>query len=63
MECAEGNGRFCLISVLDTYFNIFLFSMGYNGRECILRALCESAQYFVGKGTNMVEELIRVVFT
>ncbi|XP_031636367.1 uncharacterized protein LOC116349194 [Contarinia nasturtii] len=38
-------------------------NMGYNGRECILRALCESAQYFFGKGTNMVEELIRIVFT
>lgn len=54
------NGR--LILVLDTNLTFF-FSMGYNGRECILRALCESAQYFVGKGTNMVEELIRVVFT
>lgn len=37
--------------------------MGYSGRECILRALCESGQYFAGKPTNMVEELIRTIFT
>lgn len=41
----------------------FFFSMGYSGRQCILRALCESAQYFLGRETNMVEELIRIVFT
>lgn len=43
--------------------NICHFSMGYNGRQCILRALCESAQHFFGRATNMVEELIRIVFT
>lgn len=37
--------------------------MGYNGRSCVLRALCESAQYFYEKSTNMVEELVRTVFT
>lgn len=41
----------------------YSFSMGYNGRSCILRALCESAQYFMGKATNMVEELVRLVLT
>lgn len=37
--------------------------MGYNGRSCVLRALCESAQYFYKKGSNMIEELVRTVFT
>lgn len=37
--------------------------MGYNGRACVLRALCESSQFFYKKSTNMVEELIRTVFT
>lgn len=37
--------------------------MGYNGRACVLRALCESSQYFHKKSTNMVEELVRTVFT
>ncbi|KAG4065212.1 hypothetical protein HA402_007609 [Bradysia odoriphaga] len=37
--------------------------MGYNGKHCILRALCESTQYFYKKGSNMVEELIRTVFS
>lgn len=37
--------------------------MGYNGRSCILRALCESSQFFYKKPTNMVEEMIRTIFT
>lgn len=37
--------------------------MGYNGRACILRALCESSQFFNMKSTNMVEEMIRTIFT
>lgn len=37
--------------------------MGYNGKHCILRALCESTQYFYNKGANMVEELIRSIFS
>lgn len=38
-------------------------SMGYNGRSCISRALCESSQFFQNKPRNMVEELIRIIFT
>lgn len=37
--------------------------MGYNGKHCILRALCESTQYFYKKGSNMAEELIRTIFS
>lgn len=43
--------------------NFMYFSMGYNGRACVLRALCESSQYFLKKSTNFVEELVRVIFT
>lgn len=37
--------------------------MGYNGRECILRALCESSQIFDRRRRTMVQELIRTVFS
>lgn len=36
--------------------------MGYNGRACVLRALCESSEFFRSKSTNMAEELIRTIF-
>lgn len=44
------------------YLFVTLISMGYNGRECVLRALCESAQFLYKEGTNMVEELVRIIF-
>ncbi|XP_062559173.1 uncharacterized protein LOC134223972 [Armigeres subalbatus] len=37
--------------------------MGYRGRECILRALCESSQYFGRKGSNMISEMLRTLFS
>lgn len=37
--------------------------MGYNGRDCILRALCESSQIFGRKGSNMISEMIRAAFS
>lgn len=37
--------------------------MGYNGRECILLALCESSQKFNKQGHNMVETLIKTAFS
>ncbi|XP_055611456.1 uncharacterized protein LOC129758054 [Uranotaenia lowii] len=37
--------------------------MGYNGRQCILRALCESSQLFGHKGSNMIEEILRSLFS
>lgn len=39
------------------------FSMGYHGRECILKALCESTQIFKKKQKTMVQELIKTVFS
>lgn len=43
--------------------NIKIFRMGYDGRDCILRALCESSQFFGKKESNMVSEIIRVAFS
>lgn len=37
---------------------VFRHRMGYNGRSCMLRALCESTQYFNRKKPNMVEQLL-----
>ncbi|KXJ72233.1 hypothetical protein RP20_CCG018540 [Aedes albopictus] len=37
--------------------------MGYSGRDCILRALCESSQYFGKKGSNMIAEMLRTLFS
>ncbi|XP_052890091.1 uncharacterized protein LOC128298378 [Anopheles moucheti] len=42
---------------------VIMDSMGYDGRDCILRALCESSQYFGGKGSNMVAEMLRTLFS
>ncbi|XP_058455156.1 uncharacterized protein LOC131432713 [Malaya genurostris] len=37
--------------------------MGYDGRNCVLRALCESSQYFGKKGSNMIAEMLRTLFS
>lgn len=37
--------------------------MGYNGRDCILQALCESPKIFNLKRKTMVQELIKTVFS
>lgn len=37
--------------------------MGYDGRECILRALCEAPKTFGKKGSHLIAELIRITFT
>lgn len=37
--------------------------MGYNGRDCILRALCESPKKFGKKGSHLVAELVRTIFS
>ncbi|XP_070063653.1 uncharacterized protein [Drosophila virilis] len=38
-------------------------NMGYNGRDCILRTLCESRQYFQRTKMNMVGEMLRTIFS
>lgn len=37
--------------------------MGYNGRECILRSLCEAPQVFGKKGNHLIAEIVRTIFT
>ncbi|KAF5307135.1 hypothetical protein FQR65_LT07119 [Abscondita terminalis] len=48
----------------DLYQNmeIIMDSMGFNGRSCILRALCETSQRFSSRKHGLIEELIRIVF-
>ncbi|XP_034112302.1 uncharacterized protein LOC117573306 [Drosophila albomicans] len=38
-------------------------NMGYNGRDCVLRTLCESRQYFQRTKLNMVGEMLRAIFS
>ncbi|XP_017844916.1 uncharacterized protein LOC108601527 [Drosophila busckii] len=49
----------------DLYGNLetMMDSMGYNGRDCILRTLCESRQYFQSTKMNMIGEMLRTIFT
>ncbi|XP_046966946.1 uncharacterized protein LOC124534954 [Vanessa cardui] len=42
---------------------IILDNMGYSGRQCILKTLCETAQRIVPHGGNMIEEIFRTMFT
>ncbi|XP_029409136.2 uncharacterized protein LOC105232960 [Bactrocera dorsalis] len=38
-------------------------NMGYSGRDCVLRALCESRQYFTRSKMGMIGEILRVIFS
>ncbi|XP_075979941.1 uncharacterized protein LOC142979066 [Anticarsia gemmatalis] len=40
-----------------------LDNMGYSGRECILKTLCETGQRIMPRGSNMIEEMFRTIFT
>ncbi|XP_016952296.2 uncharacterized protein LOC108026107 isoform X2 [Drosophila biarmipes] len=48
-----------LYSRLETMID----SMGYNGRDCVLRTLCESRQYFQRTKMSMVGEMLRTIFS
>lgn len=37
--------------------------LGYDGRQCVLRALCESKVLLKGRGDNMLNEILRRVFS
>ncbi|GJQ70731.1 hypothetical protein Trydic_g664 [Trypoxylus dichotomus] len=41
---------------------LIMNSMGYDGRACIFRALCETSRRFMSKGDSIIEELLRIVF-
>ncbi|KAG7300452.1 hypothetical protein JYU34_016073 [Plutella xylostella] len=40
-----------------------LDNIGYNGRQCILKTICESSQRIVPHGDNMIEEMFRTLFS
>ncbi|CAG4935767.1 unnamed protein product [Colias eurytheme] len=42
---------------------LIIDNMGYNGRQCILKTLCETTQRIVPHGENMIEEIFRTLFT
>ncbi|XP_055918621.1 uncharacterized protein LOC129950723 [Eupeodes corollae] len=42
---------------------IIMNGMGYNGRDCVLRALCESRKFFHSEKLGMIPELIRTIFS
>ncbi|XP_045538866.1 uncharacterized protein LOC106711490 [Papilio machaon] len=42
---------------------LILDNMGYNGRQCILKTLCETTQRIVPHSENMVQEIFRTLFT
>ncbi|XP_072938400.1 uncharacterized protein [Epargyreus clarus] len=42
---------------------MILDKMGYSGRGCILKTLCETTQRIAPNGDNIVEEIFRILFT
>ncbi|KYN32319.1 hypothetical protein ALC56_13176 [Trachymyrmex septentrionalis] len=51
--------------IIHTFTEAFLFSfrMGFDGRTCILRALCEASQRLMPKGNTLIEEMMRISFS
>ncbi|XP_063382827.1 uncharacterized protein LOC134669248 [Cydia fagiglandana] len=56
---AQRRSRRDLYEKLEAILN----NMGYSGRQCILKTLCETTQRIVPHGQNMVEEMFRTLFT
>ncbi|KAK2586391.1 hypothetical protein KPH14_010678 [Odynerus spinipes] len=42
---------------------VIMNAMGFDGRSCILRALCEASQRLMPKGNTLVEEMMRISFS
>ncbi|XP_034935102.1 uncharacterized protein [Chelonus insularis] len=42
---------------------VIMNAMGFDGRSCILRALCEASQRLMPKGNTLVEEMMRIAFS
>ncbi|XP_032671083.1 uncharacterized protein LOC116844077 [Odontomachus brunneus] len=42
---------------------VIMNAMGFDGRTCILRALCEASQRLMPKGNTLVEEMMRISFS
>ncbi|XP_076173029.1 uncharacterized protein LOC143149498 [Ptiloglossa arizonensis] len=48
-----------LYSKLETVMN----AMNFDGRTCVLRALCEASQRLMPKGNTLIEEMMRISFS
>ncbi|XP_077290257.1 uncharacterized protein LOC143914040 [Arctopsyche grandis] len=48
---------------LYSKLELIMNDMGYSGRECIYRALCEASQRLMPTGGSLVEELFKKVFS
>ncbi|XP_011050521.1 PREDICTED: uncharacterized protein LOC105143742 [Acromyrmex echinatior] len=42
---------------------IIMNAMGFDGRTCVLRALCEASQRLMPKGNTLIEEMMRISFS
>ncbi|CAD7077441.1 unnamed protein product [Hermetia illucens] len=42
---------------------ILINSLGYNGKECIMKTLCETRKAFAPRNANMVERMLRTIFS
>ncbi|XP_051156486.1 uncharacterized protein LOC127278704 isoform X2 [Leptopilina boulardi] len=42
---------------------VIMRAMGFDGRSCVLRALCEASQRLMPKGNTLVEEMMRIAFS
>ncbi|KAL0821275.1 hypothetical protein ABMA28_005875 [Loxostege sticticalis] len=56
---AQRRSRRDLYGKLET----ILDNIGYSGRQCVLKTLCETKQRIVPNGSNMIEEMFRTIFT
>ncbi|XP_018051496.1 PREDICTED: uncharacterized protein LOC108689286 [Atta colombica] len=42
---------------------VIMNAMGFDGRMCVLRALCEASQQLMPKGNTLIEEMMRISFS
>ncbi|XP_046749318.1 uncharacterized protein LOC124413047 [Diprion similis] len=42
---------------------VIMNAMGFDGRTCVLRALCEASQRLMPKGNTLIEEMMRITFS
>ncbi|XP_066585098.1 uncharacterized protein [Prorops nasuta] len=48
---------------LYSKLEVIMNAMGFDGRSCVLRALCEASQRLVPKGNSLIEEMMRISFS
>ncbi|XP_012257666.2 uncharacterized protein LOC105686947 [Athalia rosae] len=42
---------------------VIMNAMGFDGRTCVLRALCEASQRLMPQGSTLIEEMMRITFS